>query len=56
MAGAGEGFASPAHSVQTLAAVKLSLEDGELALGCSGPQIMSALSDDPGSVGTQQTL
>lgn len=49
------GFASPARTVQTLSAVKLSQEDGELALGCSGPQIMSVLSDDPAFVGSQQT-
>lgn len=49
------GFASPARIVQTLSAVKLSPEDGELALGCSGPQIMSVLSDDPAFVGTKQT-
>lgn len=50
-----EGFASPAHVVQTLSAVKLSLKDGELALGCGGLQILSLLSDDPGFVGTEQT-
>lgn len=54
MAGAGESFASPARVVQTLSAVKLSQKDGELALGCSGLQIMSLLSDDPGFVGTEQ--
>lgn len=54
MAGAGEGFASPALIVQTLSAVKLSLKDGEPAFGCGGPQIMSLLRNDPGFVGTKQ--
>lgn len=50
------GFASPACVVQTLSAVKLSLKDREPALGCSGLQITSALSHDPGFVGAEQTF
>lgn len=49
----GERVASPACVVETLSAVKLSLKDGELALGCSGSQIMSVVSNDPGFVGTK---
>lgn len=50
-----QGLASRACVVQTLSAVKLSLKDGTLALGCGVPQIMSVLSNGPGFVGTQKT-
>lgn len=56
MAAGGEGSASPTHVAQTLSAIKLSLKDGEPALGCSGLQIMSLLSNDPGFVGTEQAF